>query len=141
MPDKKCVVIVEDDPDAREYLTAILEDNGYEPVTAVDGEEGLQKVRERKPAVILLDLMMPKKSGMKFLNEIKQDEELKNIPIVVESGASAVTGVDMKKYLEDPPYRDRKVKALGMDIDITPEAYLEKPVDPDMLAEILKKLA
>jgi len=141
MSDKKCVVIVEDDPDARDYLTAILEDNGYEPVTAADGEEGLQKVRERKPAVILLDLMMPKKSGMKFLNEIKQDEELKSIPIVVESGASAVTGVDMRKYLEDPPYRDRKAKALGMDIDITPDAYLEKPVDPDMLVEILKKLA
>lgn len=140
MPDKKCVVIVEDDADARDYLTAILEDNGYEPATAADGEEGLQKVRELRPVAILLDLMMPKKSGMKFLNEIKQDEALKNIPIIVESGASAVTGVDMKKYLEDPPYRDRKAKALGMDLDITPEAYLEKPVDPEMLVEILSKL-
>lgn len=136
----KYVLVVDDDADSRGYLTAVLEDNGYESMTALDGEEALEKARESTPSIILLDLFMPGKSGMAFLNEIKQDESLKNVPIVVQSGASLMTGVDMKKYLEDPPYRDRKIKALGIDIDITPEAYLEKPVDREMLVEILQKL-
>jgi twitching motility two-component system response regulator PilH len=140
MAEKKRILVIDDDPDALEYLRAVLEDNEYEAVTAVDGEDGLSKARAKPPAVILLDLLMPKKSGMKFLNEIKQDESLKKIPIVVESGATQVTGVDIKRYLEEPPYRERKAKALGIDIDITPEGYLEKPIDPEVLLEILKKL-
>ena len=140
MTEGEYVLVVDDDADARAYLTAVLEDNGYESETAVDGEEAMQKARKSAPSIILLDLMMPGKSGMAFLNEIKRDELLKNVPIVVQSGASQVTGVDMKKYLEDPPYRDRKAKALGIDINITPEAYLEKPFDPEVLIEVLEKL-
>jgi hypothetical protein len=50
---------------------------------------------------------------MWFLNEIKADESLRNIPVVVQSGASEMTGVDTKEYTEDLPHRDRKTKALG----------------------------
>ena len=82
-----------------------LKDNfefkGYRVLTAADGEEGLRKARENPPDLILLDLMMPKKSGVKFLNEIRQDEQLKGTPIVVASGARQATGVDMRRYLED----------------------------------------
>jgi twitching motility two-component system response regulator PilH len=135
------IIVIDDEPDARAYLKAILDEEGYDTITASDGEEGLNKVKENPPHLILLDLMMPKKSGVKFLNEIKNDEQLKEIPIVVVSGVRKVTGVDMKHYLEEQPFKERKKEILGVDIDITPDAFLEKPIDPsDLLATVNKFL-
>jgi CheY-like chemotaxis protein len=139
MSTKKKILIIDDEPDARAYLKAVLEENGYETMSAADGEEGLNKAQESPPHLILLDLMMPTKSGIKFLNEIKQDEHLKGVPIIIESGARQVTGVDMKRYLEEQPFKERKQEVLGADIDITPEAYLEKPINPAELLEAVKK--
>jgi two-component system alkaline phosphatase synthesis response regulator PhoP len=138
MTTTKKILIIDDEPDARAYLKAILDEEGYETITAADGEEGLQKVRESHPHLIMLDLMMPK-SGVMFLNEIKSDEQLKNIPIVVASGARQVTGVDMKHYLEEQPFKERKKAVLGVDFDITPDAFLEKPVNPSELLATVKK--
>lgn len=139
MSTTKKILIIDDEPDARAYLKAILEENGYETMTASDGEEGLKKARETPPHLILLDLLMPKKSGVKFLNEIKQDKQLKEVPIVIESGARQVTGVDMKQYLKEQPFQERKKEVMGVDLDITPEAYLEKPIDPSELLSTVKK--
>lgn len=135
----KRILIVDGDLDNINYLKTVLEDNGYEVVSAENGDEGLAKAKEFKPNLILLDLMMPKKSGTGSLNEIKQDEEMKNIPIVVQSGASKQTGVQMKEYLKSQPFKDAKSRALGKDLDITPQAYLEKPIDPAELLETIKK--
>lgn len=135
----KKILIIDDEPDARAYLKAILEENDYETMTASDGEEGLKIAQETPPHLILLDLMMPKKSGIKFLNEIKQDEQLKGVPIIVASGARQVTGVDMKQYLEEQPFKKRKEEVLGTALDITPEAYLEKPINPSELLAAVKK--
>ena len=139
MTTTKKILIIDDEPDARAYLKAILDEEGYETMTAADGEEGLKKVRESHPHLIILDLMMPK-SGIMFLNEIKNDEQLKEIPIVVASGARQVTGVDMKHYLEEQPFKERKKEVLGVDFDITPDAFLEKPVNPSELIATVKKL-
>jgi len=139
MSEKVRILVIDDEQDARAYLKAILDEEGYETITAADGEEGLNKVQENPPRLILLDLMMPKKSGVKFLNEIREDEQLKEVPIVVVSGARQVTGVDMKHYLEEQPFKERKKEVLGVDIDITPEAYLEKPIDPAELLATVKK--
>ena len=139
MSNTKRILIIDDEPDARAYLKAILDEEGYETITASDGEEGLIKVQENPPHLILLDLMMPKKSGIKFLNEIKIDEQLKDVPIVVVSGTRQVTGFDMKHYLKEQPFKDRKKEVLGVDFDITPEAYVEKPVNPSELLTTVKK--
>ena len=139
MSAEKKILIIDDDPDNLIYLSAVLEDNHYETITASDGAEGLKKAQEMAPDLILLDLMMPKKSGIKFLNEIKLNEALKDIPIIVESGVSKVTGVDMKHYLENNPFKERKDKIKGTHIDTTPQAYIEKPIDPKELIDTVKK--
>jgi two-component system phosphate regulon response regulator PhoB len=139
MSETKRILIIDDEPDARAYLKAILDEEGYETITASDGEEGLNKVQENPPHLILLDLMMPKKSGIKFLNEIKNDEQLKEVPIIVISGARQVTGVDMKHYVEEQPFKERKKEVMGVDFDITPDAFLEKPINPSDLLAIVKK--
>jgi len=139
MTTTKKILIIDDEPDARAYLKAILEEDGYETMTASDGEEGLKKAQETPPSLILLDLIMPKKSGVKFLYEVKQDEQLKGVPIVIQSGARQVTGVDMKQYFRERPFQERKEGVMGADVDFTPDAYLEKPINPtDLLATVKK---
>jgi len=141
MSEKKKVLIIDDEPDARAFLKAILEDDGYETMSASDGDEGLQAARGNPPDLITLDLMMPNKSGVKFFNEIKSDEQLKDVPVVVVSGARQQTGVDMKHYLENRPFQDRKKVVPEVDIDSSPDVFLEKPVNPpDFLAAVKKLL-
>ena len=140
MPTTKKILIIDDEPDARAFLKAILEDDGYETMPASDGEEGLGLARETPPDLITLDLMMPNKSGVKFFNEIRSDEQLKGVPIVVVSGARQETGVDMKQYLEERPFQDRKKDVAEGDIGSTPDAFLEKPVNPPELLAAVKKL-
>jgi len=140
MSTEKHILIIDDDPDAIAYLKAILKEKQYAIMTAPDGEEGLRKARENPPDLILLDLMMPKKSGVKFLNEIRQDERLKETPIVVASGSRQATGVDMRRYLEDQPFGEKKSQVLGTDHEVRPAAYLEKPINPSELLATVKKL-
>lgn len=79
------VLVVEDDPDVREAIVEVLEDNRYHPIAAGNGQEGLRALREAasKPCLILLDLMMPVLDGWGFRAAQKGDAELGSIPVVV----------------------------------------------------------
>lgn len=134
------ILVIDDDPDILTYVTEVLADHGFECDTAGDGAAGLAKARETRPDLILLDLMMPRKSGIRFLNEVRRDDALKKIPVIVVSGATKVTGVDMKQFLQEQPFRDRKEKTLGVSVDTAPDAYLDKPVDPSVLVDTIRKL-
>jgi len=136
----KKILIIDDDPDICTYVSEVLQDNGFETVTACDGADAMSKTIEAPPDLIIVDLMMPKKSGVKFLHELKRDAMLKEIPIIVLSGATGVTGVDMMRYLHEQPFGERKEKVMGATSSITPNAYLEKPVDPTTLADTVKRL-
>ena len=82
---KQKVLIIDDDNDIREIYRLKFSQEEYEVLTAVDGEEGLKVIREKKPDVILLDLLMPVKNGMEVLAELQEDEQLSRIPVVVLS--------------------------------------------------------
>ena len=128
-----------DDEDAQiEYVSAILDDHGMQAVTANNGIEAQEKLEQMTPDVITLDLMMPEQSGMKFFNLIKQSETLRDIPVIVISGASQVTGVDLKSIIYDDRFAERKLKVFGT--EATPDAFLDKPVDPDELVATIRKL-
>lgn len=79
----RLILIVDDNPDVRLALSTLLEDEGYEVAEASDGDLGLDAARERKPDLILLDLMMPRMDGFETLKELKKDETLADIPVVV----------------------------------------------------------
>jgi DNA-binding response OmpR family regulator len=66
------VLVVDDEPDALELLQAFLEAKGYEVLTASDGEEALQKVKEERPHLILLDVRMPKMTGLEVLKRVRE---------------------------------------------------------------------
>ena len=133
----RLVLVVDDEPEDIDYVSAILDDHQMKTMSASNGKEAMKRVQETKPDIILLDLMMPKQSGLGFFNELKKNEEYKDIPVIVVSGASKVTGVDMKSFVYDKEFSERKQKVVG--IDAKPEAYVEKPVDPEKLIAAIQK--
>lgn len=134
----KIALVVDDEPDARDFMSQILEDNGFKTYSAGNGKEAFEKVKEQKPDVIFLDLMMPEQSGMSFFHNIKKNENYKDIPVIIVSGASEETGVDMKEIIYDEGVIQMKKEALG--IDAKPAAYVEKPVDPRALIATVRKI-
>ena len=88
------VLVVEDDPSVRGLLQTLLSAEGYEVQTASDGLAGLVKVTSSPPALVLLDLMMPDLGGVRVLEEMRDDPELANIPVIVVTGkVDAVPGM------------------------------------------------
>jgi CheY-like chemotaxis protein len=121
---KKTVLVVDDEPDVLEYLSTLLQDNGYQTVTAKDGADALNKVKAGAPDLITLDITMPEKSGVRFYRDMKESEQYKKIPIVIVTG---VTG-DFEKFISTRS----QVPA--------PDGYLSKPIDRDKFLELVKKL-
>jgi two-component system alkaline phosphatase synthesis response regulator PhoP len=120
------ILVVDDDPDFVESVKMMLEDRGYEVITAYDGIEGLQKVKESFPGLIILDVMMPNKDGYAVCHELKSDPQYSRIPILL---LTAVVS-EMSKTT----YTHR----MGMEVEA--DDYIDKPVEPSELvkrAEIL----
>jgi adenylate cyclase len=83
MRDPPLILAVDDTPENLEILRVRLEAHGYEVAEAADGEEGLAKVRELRPDLILLDIMMPKRDGISVVRELKSDPDLRFIPVIL----------------------------------------------------------
>lgn len=136
----KKVLIVDDDSDMRMYYRSVLEELAIEFAEAENGEIGLKKLKEARPDLILLDIMMPKKSGLLVFHEIQTNPECKDIPVIIISGVSKATGFDMKYYLFSEIYKTKKEKMTGKEWS-APVNYLEKPVKPkDLLEAVVKVL-
>jgi twitching motility two-component system response regulator PilH len=125
----KKVLIVDDDPDVRMFNSTVVEENGYSPMEASNGEEALKLIKKAPPALVLLDVLMPKQSGIRLYRELKTDEELLNIPVIILSGVAKRTFLRSQKALTE--FGDKPVPE--------PESYLEKPVEPDELAKEIKR--
>jgi DNA-binding response OmpR family regulator len=88
------VLVVEDDRFLRRACEASLRHRGFDVIVAADGEEGLQLARAERPALVLLDLLMPKMSGLEVLRALKGDEATRGIPVLVLSNSSRQQDVD-----------------------------------------------
>jgi CheY-like chemotaxis protein len=137
---QKKIVIIDDDSDMRLYYITVLGDLNLKITEAENGEEGIKKINEEKPDLVLLDLLMPKNGGLSVFNKIMDDPELNNIPVVIISAATSVTGVDMKYYVFNRPFKERKKNIPDKRIETRPIEYLEKPVKPEDLLNIVKKV-
>jgi CheY-like chemotaxis protein len=137
MPKK--ILIVDDEADQRTFLSTVLEENGYASISAKDGVEGLELLRKEKPDLVLLDLMMPNKSGISMFQVLRSDSNLSNIPVIVVTGVSEVTGVDFRNFMFKQPLRDEKkfVETTGLTKYTIPDGYIEKPIDPDGLIKTI----
>ncbi|UCB48401.1 MAG: response regulator [Deltaproteobacteria bacterium] len=123
----KKVLIVDDEPEAIDFASAVLEENGYLAISAEDGIEGMEKVRAEKPDLVLLDIMMPGKGGIAMYGDLRKDEETKDIPVII------ITGVARGQRFEESMMRKDPRIPL-------PDGYIEKPMKPEGLLRLVEKL-
>jgi CheY-like chemotaxis protein len=125
MPDGvKTVLVVDDDPDARDFFITVLEDNGYQTVSARDGNEALECLKKAIPDLITLDVTMPEKSGVGVYRKLREEEAYLNIPVIIITGVSD----DFKSFISSR----RKVPP--------PNGYLSKPIEPEELVRLASEL-
>ncbi|MFO7987590.1 MAG: response regulator [Desulfatiglandaceae bacterium] len=145
MMTKERVLIIDDEKENVRYLTTILEENGFDDIhTAFDGEEGLEKVAEVSPDLILLDLRMPKKSGIFVFNELKETPEFQNIPVIILTGEGGFLKhlAELRTFHEDvESFKDKPTEeVLNRFIDSRPDAFLEKPIEPEALMASIRNV-
>lgn len=115
------ILIVDDEPHVRILLKSRLEANGYAVVTAYGGMQALEKVKEEKPHLILLDIVMPDLNGYEVAQKLKSDPETAKIPIIIFTASNV-------RELED------KCRDLGVDYVIM------KPFSPEVMLGMVKEL-
>ena len=124
---ERTVLVVDDEPDIRFYLKTILENAGFGVMLASNGKQALDRVKERKPDVISLDLVMPRMSGLKFYQYLQKNPEKADIPCVILSAHGK----------DDFGSKDlARLQAEGAD---RPVYYLEKPVKPSVYVNTIRE--
>ena len=118
------ILVIDDDEDYVKFLRLFLEEHGYATIAAYDGQEGLSRALAEKPDLILLDITMPEKSGVRCYRELRQDAEFGRTPVVMITGVT----LDFRRFIHTrsqvPP----------------PDGYLPKPVDRQELLDIIAQL-
>lgn len=124
----KKILIIDDEPDVLTFIGTLLRKNGYDVIEACDGVEGMKKVIDERPDLVCLDLLMPEKTGIKMYHEMRKDQELKKVPVIMVTGfmAPKVGHMDFKKFIHE-----RSIPA--------PQGYIEKPIDKDKFLTAIKE--
>jgi CheY-like chemotaxis protein len=108
----KYILVVDDELDMRDYLRILLEDKGYVVRTASNGVEALAIIQENRPALVLLDLLMPAETGTGLYRKLHDHKELRDIPVVVVSGqAGRNVAVGRNVVVLDKPIVEDRVLA------------------------------
>jgi DNA-binding response OmpR family regulator len=124
MSNDKLILVVDDDPDLVESVSMKLESEGFQVAKAYDGVEAWDRIKDEKPQMLILDVMMPRKNGYELCDEIKKDDNFKDITVLLLTAvAEAVpsttyTHMDGKTTLADD--------------------FIPKPIDLDNLMEIVR---
>ncbi|MBM9604002.1 response regulator [Desulfopila inferna] len=124
MSDKKLILVVDDDTDLVEMISMKLESEDFRVAKAYDGVEALDKIKEEKPVLIILDVMMPRKDGYALCDELKNSEEYKDIIVVLLTAVS--DAISSTNYTH-----------MGGKTTLADD-FVPKPIDLDKLMEIVK---
>ena len=115
------VLVVDDDDVIRQLITVNLELEGFDVVTAVDGQDALEKVKDAQPRVITLDVMMPRLDGWEAAARLRSDPDTAHIKVILLSARAQEADL-------------QRGERIGVD------AYLTKPFDPDELIDLVRRL-
>jgi DNA-binding response OmpR family regulator len=129
MPKQTKILVIDDDPDVHTVVKKILEPKSYKVISAYDGFEGLRKVVDERPNLIILDVIMPGKHGFEVVHELKTDEKyhfFSNIPVLM-----------LTVYPED---REKMHLSMREGMMMEAEDYLQKPVDAKELVKRVEDL-
>jgi CheY-like chemotaxis protein len=127
---QRSALIIDDEPDVTTYLAAILGDAGWQVRTANSVDEGLALAEQQAPDVVLLDMMMPERGGLSALIALRKNEGTSEVPVVIVSGIEETLTKDFADFKE----------FLGKFKHRQPDAFLDKPVDPELLLATLDKV-
>jgi CheY-like chemotaxis protein len=154
---EKRILVVDDEPDVRNFLATCIEDAGFNVEVAVDGVDALEKVEKNAPDLMTLDMVMPRKSGVKVLRTLRENKDWENIPVIVitahardEFGSeeikilSAFTSKHRPRYTMEKPVTPKKlIEAIGeiLDVEVDDTTSYTKPLSNEnaSLAEMIKK--
>ncbi|MFH1977610.1 MAG: response regulator [Pseudomonadota bacterium] len=125
----KKVLVVDDDPDVRSFVITVLDENQYIPLVARDGVEGFEMIEKDPPDLVILDVLMPRGSGIRLYHKLKTTEKYKRIPIIMFTGIALSSFLKSQKVLDE--FKGEEVPE--------PDIYLEKPADPEELVAAIKK--
>lgn len=123
MNEKKLILVVDDDPDLVEAVSIKVESKGYRVAKAYDGVEAMDRIKEEKPALVILDVMMPRKNGWVVCDEIKKNDSLKDILVILLTAVA--DAVQTTSYT----HHDGKTTLA--------DDYIPKPIDMDELMRIV----
>ena len=124
--EKKKILLVDDDPDLISAFEAILYNKGYEVITALSKNEGIDKLRKNDPDLAILDVMMDEEhDGFDMAREIKKANPA--LPVIMLTGISDVTGINFRAAMADPSW-------------LPADEYLDKPVKPQELIDTIEEL-
>ena len=127
MEERARILLIDDDPDFVTATKKVLESKPYDVIVAYDGEEGLQKMRDDKPDLVLLDIIMPLTDGFTVCEEIKGNPEFADIPVLMITSFSQRVG--------------ETTLSVSRGFSLEAEDYIDKPVKPaELLARIEKQL-
>jgi len=130
-PDRKKVLVIDDEPSIVTYLVTVLEDEGHETCSATDAEEALIVAREQRPDLITLDIMMPKRSGIALYQDLKLDSALCDTPVIFVSAFTRANSFRPDSFRRMVP--DERVPI--------PEAYIEKPINVASFLDTVHRLS
>ena len=121
------ILLVDDDPDFILAVQAILENNNYQVIPALNRKEGMEKLEAEKPDITILDVMMEQPNdGFEMARAIKKDDSYKDMPIIMITSIDGLTGINFKAAMQSKEW-------------LPVDAYLEKPVEPDTILEEIQK--
>lgn len=127
MQEKRKVLIVDDDESCREFVEAIMKNEGWETVTAVNGYEALEMATKEEPDLIIMDVMMPEMNGFEAFRRLRLGLLTKDIPIIMLTSINEV--VPEAQYNEE---------AMEKRFGVTrPDGFVDKPVDPQFLVDTI----
>ena len=119
---------MDDDPDMRIFFSTLLKSGGFKPIVARTGSEGVEKAKKENLAFIIIDVPMPDNGGMQMYRYLKQDNNLKKIPVIM------VSSIDKQTFTHY-----QKTKGIRLDQDIiSPEAFLEKPPEAAEVLDLIQ---
>jgi DNA-binding response OmpR family regulator len=141
---KTKILVAEDEQDIAEIFRIVLESKGYEPIITTDGEEALKQIQHHKPELLILDVMMPKMSGYTLVKELKKDEALAGIPIMMVSAISQGSnkpdefwqqGMGVEDYITKPFDPSELLKRIENLLRKKREGWLDKEKQPFLIAQ------
>ncbi len=128
-PERKKVLIVDDDRDMVLFLSSLMKAGGYKPVSAADAAEGIRKTEKEAPACIILNGMMSGEEGLSLYIDIKSRDDLKAIPVIMLCNLPRKTFFRYRKF--------RSAQHLGVP---EPEAFIENPPEAEELSRLVDEL-